>query len=175
MAKKRGKDTTDGEEGGKQPSSKLPLIIGGAAAVLVAGGGGAYFMIKPKPEAPVAAMESTEAGAKTAAKGEMKKPSAFVDLPEMTVNLALGSGERQQFLKVKVSLEVADQKTVPEIQPMLPRVMDAFQVFMRELRPNDLEGSAGLHRLKEEMIRRVNVAVYPAKVDAVLFKEVLVQ
>ena len=62
-----------------------------------------------------------------------------------------------------------------DIQPMLPRVMDTFQVFMRELRPQDLEGSAGLYRLKEEMMRRVNVAVYPARVDAVLFKELMVQ
>lgn len=58
---------------------------------------------------------------------------------------------------------------------MLPRVLDAFQVFMRELRPQDLEGSASLYRLKEEMTRRVNVAVYPAKVDAILFKELMVQ
>jgi flagellar protein FliL len=58
---------------------------------------------------------------------------------------------------------------------MLPRVMDTFQVFMRELRPQDLEGSSGLYRLKEEMTRRVNVAVYPARVDAILFKELMVQ
>lgn len=64
---------------------------------------------------------------------------------------------------------------VSEVQPLLPRVEDAFQVFMRELRATDLEGSAGMYRLREELLRRVNVAVYPAKVDAVLFKEVVVQ
>ena len=46
---------------------------------------------------------------------------------------------------------------------------------MRELRVNDLEGSAGLYRLREELLRRVNVAVYPAKIDAVLFKDIVVQ
>lgn len=46
---------------------------------------------------------------------------------------------------------------------------------MRELRPSDLDGSAGMYRLKEELLRRVNMTVYPAKVDAVLFKELLVQ
>jgi flagellar FliL protein len=50
-----------------------------------------------------------------------------------------------------------------------------FQVYLRELRPADLEGSAGTFRLKEELLRRVNMAVHPAKVDAVLFKELLVQ
>jgi flagellar FliL protein len=58
---------------------------------------------------------------------------------------------------------------------LLPRVTDIFQVFARELRASDLEGSGGIYRLREELLRRVNVAVYPSKVDAVLFKEVIVQ
>ncbi len=61
------------------------------------------------------------------------------------------------------------------IEPRMPRVLDAFQVYLRELRPSDLEGSAGLYRLKEELLRRVNLAVYPASVDNILFKEILVQ
>ncbi len=76
---------------------------------------------------------------------------------------------------MKIALELNEQKQVGEIQPLLPRVLDTFQVFMRELRPQDLEGSAGLYRLKEEMTRRVNVAVHPAKVEAILFKELMVQ
>ena len=64
---------------------------------------------------------------------------------------------------------------VQQIQPMLPRVMDTFQVFLRELRPTDLEGSAGTYRLKEELTRRVNTAVAPGRITAVLFKEMLVQ
>jgi flagellar FliL protein len=64
---------------------------------------------------------------------------------------------------------------VPHIQPLMPRVMDAFQTYLRELRPTDLDGSAGLYRLKEELTRRVNVAVAPNKITAVLFKEIVVQ
>ena len=71
--------------------------------------------------------------------------------------------------------EVADAELVPKIQPLMPRVMDAFQTYLRELRPTDLDGSAGLYRLKEELTRRVNVAVAPNKVTAVLFKEIVVQ
>ena len=67
------------------------------------------------------------------------------------------------------------QKMVAEIQPLMPRVMDNFQIFLRELRPSDLEGSAGLYRLKEELVRRINAAIYPARVEAILFKDVLVQ
>jgi flagellar FliL protein len=64
---------------------------------------------------------------------------------------------------------------IDQIQPYLPRILDAFQIYLRELRPADLEGSAGLFRLKEELLRRINLSVYPAKVEGVLFKEILVQ
>ena len=47
--------------------------------------------------------------------------------------------------------------------------------LLRELRPSDLDGSAGLYRLKEELTRRVNVAIAPSRINAVLFKEIIVQ
>ena len=77
--------------------------------------------------------------------------------------------------KLKVALEVTDPKLVTTLTPLLPRIEDAFQVYVRELRASDLEGSAGVYRLKEELLRRVNMAVYPSKIDAVLFKEIVVQ
>jgi flagellar FliL protein len=145
------------------PSLKI-LIIGGAALALVGGGGaGAYYYFfaghhEPPPEAATAA-----------------KPVVFVDMPEMTVNLSnIGAG-RTQYLRVKIVLELPDKKMVDEIQPIMPRVMDAFQTYLRELRPSDLDGSAGLYRLKEELTRRVNASVAPGKINAVLFKEIVVQ
>lgn len=185
MAKK--KDVAEGaEEGGEVAKKrlklglggKLPMIGGALAALLLVGGGGWWFFLKGKPKQELAAAPSSVPGAPgAAAAGGPRRPSAFLDLPELTVNLAAGGGQqdRQQFLRMKIALEVQEQKVVQDIQPMLPRVLDTFQVFMRELRPQDLEGSAGLYRLKEELTRRVNVAVYPSKVEAVLFKELMVQ
>jgi flagellar protein FliL len=162
---KKPKDVNGTEENAEQVKSKLPpkpALIGGALAVLLVLGGGGYYFFTKKP-------------AEQAVKVDTKKVGS-IDLPDMTINLAGSSGqERQQFLKLKLSLEVSDPKMLPEITPMLPRVQDTFQVFLRELRPSDLEGSAGLYRLKEELMRRVNVAVYPNKIDAVNFKEMLVQ
>jgi len=91
------------------------------------------------------------------------------------VNLANSGTDRTQYLKVKIVLELPDAALVGQIQPLMPRVMDAFQTYLRELRPTDLDGSAGLYRLKEELTRRVNVAVAPNKITAVLFKEIVVQ
>ena len=53
--------------------------------------------------------------------------------------------------------------------------MDNFQVYLRELRPEELSGTKGIFRLKEELLVRVNNAVHPARVYDILFKEILVQ
>jgi flagellar FliL protein len=143
-------------------SLKLAIIAG--AGVLVLGGGGfaAYKFLFSHHSEPQSAA--------TAA-----KPVVFVDLPEVLVNLSNTGSERTQYLKVKIVLELPDQATITQIQPVMPRVMDAFQTYLRELRPSDLDGSAGLYRLKEELTRRVNASIAPNRINAVLFKEIVVQ
>jgi flagellar protein FliL len=145
-------------------SPKLMIIVGGALVVLLAAGGGAYFFLggHEKGEAATAAT--------------LAKPPTFLDMPDVLVNLSTSvAGDRTQYLKVKVTLELPDQAMTAQIQPMMPRLMDAFQTYLRELRPTDLEGSAGLYRLKEELTRRVNAAIAPNRVTAVLFKEIVIQ
>ena len=104
----------------------------------------------------------------------VKAPPAFLDLPDVLVNLQ-SQNNRSSYLKAKIVLEVEDQKLVEQIKPLMPRVMDAFQTYLREMRQSDLEGSAGLYRLRDELTKRVNLAVAPSKINAVLFKEIVVQ
>jgi flagellar FliL protein len=144
------------------PSMKV-MIIAAAGLLVVGGGGTAGYMFFFKTS-----------GHEQAAKTETKA-ATFVDLPDVLVNLANAGTDRTQYLKVKIVLELPDAKLVGEIQPLMPRVMDAFQTYLRELRPTDLDGSAGLYRLKEELTRRVNAAVAPNRITAVLFKEIVVQ
>ena len=96
------------------------------------------------------------------------------ELPEIMVNLSAGN-DRPQYLRLKITLELDNPQAVEALKPVLPRVVDAFQVHLRELRASDLEGSAGLFRLREELTRRVNHAIAPASIRAVLFREVVVQ
>lgn len=100
--------------------------------------------------------------------------AVFFDLPEMLVNLNT-TGRRPVFLKMKVSLELMDEGDVSRLKSLSPRIIDNFQVYLRELRIEDLRGSAGIYRLREELLARVNAAVRPAKIKDVLFKEMLVQ
>jgi flagellar FliL protein len=147
-----------------QPKSKFKLIVMIVAALFVLGAGAAtWFLFFRHPADEVHA------------EAPPPKPPVFVEVPDMMVNLVTGPGERVQYLKVKVVLEVKEERQVEEIKPTMPRVTDIFQTYLRELRPSDLTGSAGLFRLKEELTRRVNAAVAPTKVSAVLFKEIMVQ
>lgn len=155
------------EEGAGRSKKKL-LIFGVAGLVLLAaaGGGGYYFFMGGGESVAPDGTAAPDAAAE-------QRPAVFFDLPEMTVNLS--SEGRATYLRVRISLEVSDRDMVQKIEPYLPRILDAFQVYLRELRPADLEGSSGLFRLKEELLRRINTAVYPARIEGVLFKEILVQ
>ncbi|MCJ2143470.1 flagellar basal body-associated protein FliL [Methylobacterium sp. E-066] len=191
MAKKPKKAAEDGEAGADAaPKSKKKLIIiAAAAALLVVGGGGAFMMMGQGGNA-----EGREAAAGggghggghgggghggDAAKGvgpDGKKPIVFVELREMLLNLSPDMPqEKAKYAKLRLALELKDSGVEDEVKPLMPRIEDTLQVYMRELRVSDLTGSVGLYRLREELLRRVNVAVYPAKVEAVLFKDVIVQ
>ena len=145
--------------------SKLKVVIAIVAVLAIAGGGATwYFFLRHHGDEMHAE-----------AMAPPPKPPSYVEVPDMLVNLVGLPGERVQYLKVKLVLEVKEEKQVEAIKPTLPRVTDIFQTYLRELRPADLNGSAGLFRLKEELTRRVNAAVSPNQVSAVLFKEVVVQ
>lgn len=98
----------------------------------------------------------------------------FVDLPDIIVNLQSDSS-RMRFLKLRIALEVTGEANADSVRKLLPRVLDGLQLYLRALSVDDLKGVAGMQRIKEELTARVNLAVEPAQVDAVLLKEMLVQ
>jgi flagellar FliL protein len=57
----------------------------------------------------------------------------------------------------------------------MPRLLDLFQTYLREMRPEELRGSAGTYRLREELIARADLAVAPARISDVLFTQLLIQ
>ena len=113
-------------------------------------------------------------GGDKAAHAEAPKQTVFYDMPTMLVNLN-SDGRQSNFLKLSVSLELSSEAGRAKLEKMQPRIVDNFQVYLRELRIEDLQGSAGLQRLREELLLRVNTAVEGAHVEDVLFKEMLVQ
>ncbi|WP_293457700.1 flagellar basal body-associated FliL family protein [Phenylobacterium sp.] len=183
----------EGAEGEAPAKKKLPLkmlIIAGAAALVVLGGGGtaAFLFLKPKPDA--AAAEKGDHGKEKKKKKEEKKEGkegektagmiregpdgvVFYTLPDVVVNMQTADG-RPTFLKLKLTLELPDEEVVDELDPNMPRLQDMFQTFLRELRPEDLSGSQGSYQLRMEILRRVNLVISPAKANAVLIEEMLI-
>ena len=155
------------------------LVLGGAAGAYFSGladpilsmlGGGEPPAVEQTAEGGEALVAGGVPGSDPAPVGAV----VFYDLPEMLVNLNT-AGRRRNFLKMRVSLELANESDITTIEMVLPRIVDNFQIYLRELRLEDLEGAAGMYRLREELLNRVNAAVRPARVSNVLFKEMIVQ
>ena len=96
------------------------------------------------------------------------------DLPDIVANLNAGP-RRTAFIKLKAKLELSRPEDQAAVQAAMPRVLDLFQTYLREMRPEELRGTAGTYRLREELVARTNIAANPAHVLNVLFTELLVQ
>lgn len=157
---------------------KLPLmmklIVGGGALVsLLIVGGAAYFFLSASPEAKPEG-EAAAGSEQTAPVKQLPPQASFFDIPDIIVNLQT-SDTTQAYLKLSVALELEKPELKTTIEPVMPRVIDQFQSYLRELRIEDIRGSAGVMRLKEELLRRVNLAAAPTPVRDVLLKEMIVQ
>jgi len=158
-------DAADGEGAPKKGKKKLLIVvalvvvlgIGGAVAMLM--GGGKKEEVKPKADA--------------AAEAAAAKP-VYYELPDFLVNLSSPSG-KVSFLKMSVTLELRDKEAATVLKDNQPRVVDAFNTYLRELRPQDVQGSAGIYRLRDELMTRINGTIEEGLVKDILFSEIIVQ
>ena len=149
----------------------LMFVMAPAVLVVVVLAAGAYFFLFSGGD-PKSAEGAPDA--KALAQAAIEHPT-FVDVPEILVNLAT-SGDKPAYLKLSISLELkGGDEAAKALEPVMPRVVDQFQTYLRELRVEDLSGSAGMFRLKEELLRRINMATEPVQIKDVLFKEMIVQ
>lgn len=164
----------------------LLLVLGGAGAGLYFSGFLDKFLKKGETtesaEGEHAAPAEGEHGAEAqvCTKDEHGKevcaaPGAqFLKIPDMIVNLNTEDGT-PRYLRLSVQLEFKNAQDMAAVEKVLPRVVDQFQTYLRELRVRDLRGSAGIYRLQMELLARVNQAAYPTEVQDVLFQEILIQ
>jgi flagellar FliL protein len=196
-------EAQEGAEGAEAPKKKLAgkklvlFVILPAILVLGAGGGAAALLLSgPKAQADAHGEEAKTKDKKEKAKKGGKDKGGhggaageegegaivitegegvyFVALPEMLVNIASTDGQ-PALLKLQLTLEAADEDVLHALEPELPRIQDQFQSFLRELRTDDMAGSGGAHRVRAELMRRVNLVIAPARINAVLIEEMLIQ
>ncbi|MEZ5815116.1 MAG: flagellar basal body-associated FliL family protein [Alphaproteobacteria bacterium] len=190
-----GSEDGEGEDGEGRKKSKLPIIIVGVIALLGIAVAGLYFTgmldsllgksshecVEVKDDHGEVIEECPEEEAHADAGDHGGGPGdghggggLFVKIPPILVNLNSSDGV-PRYLKLTVELEMYSAADVGAVEAVIPRVVDQFQAYLRELRVKDLRGSAGMYRLQMELLWRVNQAAAPVKVKDVLFQEMLIQ
>ncbi len=150
-------------------SKKMLMIAVPALVVVLAGAGaGTYFLvIKPHGADKNKIAKADEI--------PLTPPQvAFSDVPDILVNIQSNDGA-PAYLKLSLSLEMDNDLAKAGMTALMPRMVDQFQAYLRELRLDDLKGSEGVLRLKEELLRRAGIAAAPYKVRDVLLKQMIVQ
>ena len=166
----------EGEDAPKQGfvkkllGNKLVLIGVGAVLLLAIGGGAGWYFFLRTPEKPPAELAQNAVPPLPAAPPNV----TFFDVPDIIVNIQ-SADAAPSYLKLSLSLELDAPEEKPGLQALMPRIVDQFQGYLRELRMDDLRGSAGVMRLKEELLRRINAAAAPYRVRDVLLKQMIVQ
>lgn len=194
--KPEGAEGAEGEGGKKKSPIKKLLIIIVPLVLLLGGGAGAYFTgmldgVLGKKTEEAGKPGDKEHGAKTAKAGEHGEAKGgehgegggsgptFVKVADekgqdLVVNLNSADGQ-MRLLQLGVQLEVESAADADRVKAVMPRVIDQFQTYLRELRIKDLRGSAGIYRLQMELLARVNQAAAPVQVKDVLFEKILIQ
>ncbi len=178
QTKNQDPDAENGDEGAdgeapvlarRLPGKKLVLFIALPILLIGLAGAGVYFSGLADSLLGLEEQEGELLGQE-----EYDSPSIYYDIPDMLVNLN-SSGRKTGYLKISVSVEVASEEDAVRLETVLPRIVDSFQVYLRELRVEDLSGSAGLQRLREELLTRVSNAAAQTVVRDILFREMLIQ
>jgi flagellar FliL protein len=158
---------------GKAGGRKKLLLILLPVVILAGAGAGLWFTgILPGLLGMVPQAAASEAASEAAP--PPRSPPAFVELPEIIANLN-APGRRPVFVRLRAKLEIGRAADAGAVNDAMPRLLDLFQTYLREVRPEELRGSAGTHRLREELIARATLAAHPARITDVLFMEMLVQ
>jgi flagellar FliL protein len=157
-------ESTDPETA-KPAGSKRKLIMMAAPILLLGVGAGLWFT------GTLPRLLGMDHAAQEAAK---PLTPIYIDLPEMIANLN-GNPQRPSYVKISARVEVLKADDAEKVKAALPKLQDLFLTYIREMRPEELRGSAGTYRLREELLARANLAATPARVTDVLFTQMLIQ
>ena len=159
---------TPAEEPAK-PRKKGKLLLIAVPVLLGLAGAGAWFSgVLPKMLGHKATHDTGKMDAVSGA------PPVYVDVPEIICNLNV-PGKRPSFVKMHAKLELQAHADEAPLTAAMPRIQDLFQTYLRDMRPEELRGSEGSYRLREELIGRASIAAAPARVLDVLFVELIIE
>jgi flagellar protein FliL len=172
----------DAESTGGFKAKKIIMFVVLPLMIIIGAGAGAYFMgyldgVLPGHKPECTTVKEGDKHYEDCLKQLAEKssaPGAFIDVPDMLVNL--NSNARQKsYLRISLKVELEKSEDQTRFEAIMPRVVDQFQTYLSELRPDDLQGSSGLYRMKIELLNRVRAAAPDIEVRDILFQEMLIQ
>lgn len=152
----------------RTPGKYVVLFFFVPTAIIAVGAGLLLNMLDRRPDVAAVEYRQTESGEK----------AAYFTLPAFLVDLTPDLNGRTAYLKMRASIVLRDEtatETAEQINAVQPAVVERLTFFLRELRPEDFQGSEGMARVKREMLRRVNLAIAPAAADEVVIEELVIQ
>lgn len=160
----------NGSEAAAKPGKKKLMLIGiGAAVLLIGAGAGAFFAgVFDGAEPPPTEEEHADSAPTVPA-----EPTYWA-APDLVVTLNTND-RKPRYLKLRTTLELTSPADIAKVQSFTPRLIDLCQIYLRELRPDELRGSAAIVRLREELLRRVNLAVSPVVVRNLYFTDMFIE
>ncbi len=173
-----GKDAEGGEEGDKKKSGgmmKIILFAGVPVLLIIIIAVVLFFTSFGRGLIGLETDENLEEEVVEEAVMELPEHISYYDMPELLVNIQSSTSKRKPYLRLAVKFELHDPEAMKTLDIIKPRIIDSFQIYLRELRVDDLEGSAGSQRLKEELLKRVNAVAAPLKIVDVLFQVFVIQ
>ncbi|MGL6187672.1 MAG: flagellar basal body-associated FliL family protein [Holosporales bacterium] len=151
--------------------SVLAATLGGASVFLLMTPQGKQMIGLEKPKPPE---KSSKKIPQEKPKEEPRQTGIFINVPDLLINLK-SDESKGHFLKLCLTLETKTQKDADYITKVMPKIIDSFQIYLLELRVEDLKGAEGIYMLKQNLLARVNAEVAPCEVSEVLFRDMLVQ
>lgn len=169
MTDQKNPENKDAEPNKKKKGSPLVLILIAGAVILASGA-----FLTPQGRKLLGLDKPQDALKKEEKAFVEPEKFYYIPVPSILVNLNTPDG-KQRFLKLSLILQLTKQDDIKEVEKLLPRIVDQFQVYLRELRVDDLRGAEGIYRLREQLLARANAETAPLKIYDILFKDMLVQ
>jgi len=169
----------DEEAGSKKSGGILPLINMVLLVLVLGVGGFVAWKVMQLDTAPTSgdkAPAQTEDTTLPEADVEQDNPDAppiFIDLDDITVNLA--DPDTARFLRAKIKLEVRSEANQAKVNAHMIEINDLVITNLTSKEFKDIRTPQGKYKLKEELIYRINQLIGGKPVKGLYFTEFVSQ
>jgi flagellar FliL protein len=98
-------------------------------------------------------------------------PERYYDMPTLVLSMETGRRENR-IMQLGISLLMENRDDASKMHAYLPLLIDAVQVYVRTLPPSETETVERLASHRDELLKRINAAIDPIKVEEISLRQV---